>query len=117
MQLSQKKFKLPFYSGTEVQRGHFFGTCKRQKIEEHVVTALDVRNDNSRPSSTSCAAAEERQKVSFKNTIDELSDAFAVGKDVGLWCSGNRATTRKSTKSKGTASTGKSRRTRQKYLT
>jgi len=55
-----------------------------QKIEEHVVRNLDVRNDDNVPSSTS-GAAEERQEVSSKNTIDELFDAFTGGKDIGLW--------------------------------
>jgi len=58
-----------------------------QKIEEHVVTDLDLRNDDSRPSLTSDAAAEERQEVSSKNTIEELSDAITGGKDIGLWLS------------------------------
>jgi len=44
-----------------------------QKIEEHVVTDLDLRNEENRPVLTSGAAAEERQEVSPKNTIDELS--------------------------------------------
>jgi len=42
-----------------------------QKIEEHVVTDLDLRNDENRPSLTSGAVAEERQEVSSKSTIDE----------------------------------------------
>ena len=61
--------------------------ARGQKIEEHVVTDLNVRNDENRPSLTSSAAAEDRQEVSLKNTIDELSDAFTGGKDVGLWSS------------------------------
>jgi len=36
---------------------------------------------------TSSAAAEERQEVSSKNTIDELSEAITGGKDIGLWSS------------------------------
>jgi len=55
-----------------------------QKIEEHVVTDWDVRNDENRPSLTSGAAAGERQAVSSKNTTDELSDAITGGKDIGL---------------------------------
>ena len=55
-----------------------------QKIEEHVVTDVDVRADENRPSLTSGAVAEERQEVSSKNTIDELADAITGGKDVGL---------------------------------
>ena len=42
-----------------------------QKIEEHAVTDLDLRNDETRRSLTS-SAAEERQDVSSKNTIDEM---------------------------------------------
>ena len=57
-----------------------------QKIEEQVVTDLDVRNDDNRPSLTS-VAAEERHEVSSTNTIDELSDATTGGKDIGLWIS------------------------------
>jgi len=34
-----------------------------QKIEEHVVTDLDLRKVENRPSSTSSALAEERQDV------------------------------------------------------
>jgi len=52
---------------------------REQKSEEHVVTDLDGRNDENRPSLTSGAAA-ERQEVSSKNTIDELSDAITGGK-------------------------------------
>jgi len=58
-----------------------------QKIEKHVVTDLDLRNDDNGHSLTNGAAAEDRQEVSLKNTIDELSDAFTGGKDVGLWSS------------------------------
>jgi len=39
-----------------------------QKIEEHVVTDVDLRYDDNRPSLTSSAAAEECQDVSSKNT-------------------------------------------------
>jgi len=34
-----------------------------QKIEEHLVTDLDLRNDENRPSLTSGTVAEERQNV------------------------------------------------------
>jgi len=38
LQLSRETFKLLFYSGSEVQRRHFCGTCKRTEyIEEHDV--------------------------------------------------------------------------------
>jgi len=47
-----------------------------QKIEEHIVTDLDVHNNN-----------EERQDVSSINTIDELSDVVTGGNDIGLWSS------------------------------
>jgi len=57
-----------------------------QKIEEHVVTDLYIRNDENRPSSTSGAAA-ERQDVSPKSTIDELAGAITGGKDINLWSS------------------------------
>jgi len=60
---------------------------RRQKIEEHVVADLDVRNDDNRPSFTSDAAAEERQEVVSKNTTGELSDTITGGKDIGLWSS------------------------------
>jgi len=60
--------------------------ARGQKIEEHVVTDLYVRNDENRPSLTSSAAA-ERQEVSPKSTIDELADAITGGKDISLWSS------------------------------
>jgi len=56
-----------------------------QKIE--VGTDLDLRNDDNRPSLTNSAAAEERQEVSSKNTMDELSEAITGDKDTGLWSS------------------------------
>jgi len=56
-------------------------------FEEHVVTDLDLRNDDNRPSLTSGAAAEERQEVSSKNTIDEMADAITGCTDIGLWSS------------------------------
>jgi len=58
----------------------------RQKTEEHVVTDLDLRNDENRPSlTTNAVVAEERQDVSSKNTIDEMADAITGGNDIGLW--------------------------------
>jgi len=54
-----------------------------EKTEEHVVTDLDLRNDEHGPL-TSNAAAEERQEVSSKNTIDEMADAITVGNYIGL---------------------------------
>jgi len=62
-------------------------TERGQKIEEHVVTDLDVWYDDNRPSLISGSSAEERQGVSSKNTIDELSDAITGGKDICLWSS------------------------------
>jgi len=50
-----------------------------QKIEEHVVTDLDLRNDENRPSSTSSAIGEERQDVSLKNSLDEMADVIIGG--------------------------------------
>ena len=69
------------------QRRHFCGTCTRteHKIEQHVVTDLGLRDDENRPSLTSSAVAEERQDVSSKNTIDEVTDAITGGNDIGLW--------------------------------
>jgi len=55
-----------------------------QKIEEHVVTDLDLRSDENRPNFTSGAVTEERQEVSSKNTIDELADAITGCKYIGL---------------------------------
>jgi len=49
------------------------------------VTDLDLRNVETSPSLTSSAAAEERQDVSSKNTIDEMADAITGGNDIGLW--------------------------------
>jgi len=62
---------------TELVRG--------QKIEKHVVTVLDLRNDENRSSLTSGAVAEERQEVSSKRTIDKMVDAITGGNDIGLW--------------------------------
>jgi len=56
-----------------------------QKIEEHVVTDLDLRNDENTPIVTSRAVAEECQDVSSKNTIDEMADVITGGNDIGLW--------------------------------
>jgi len=48
------------------------------------VTDLDLRNVETSSSLTS-SAAEERQDVSSKNTIDEMADAITGGNDIGLW--------------------------------
>jgi len=45
------------------------------------VTNLDLSNDENRPRLTSSAAAEGRQDVSSKNTIDEMADAITGGND------------------------------------
>ena len=85
LQPSQETFKWLFYSGSEVQRRHFAEPVGRQKIEEHVVTDSDLRNDESRSSLTSSAVTEERQDVSSKNTIDEMTDAIIVGNTIDFW--------------------------------
>ena len=59
--------------------------ARRQKVEVHVVTILDLRIDENRPSLTSGAVAEERQDVLSKNTIDEMADAITRGNDIRLW--------------------------------
>jgi len=68
-----------FCSGSEVQR--------RQPKESRrtCCDGLDLCKDENRPSSTSSAAAEERQDVWSKNTIDEMADAITGGNDIGLW--------------------------------
>jgi len=50
-----------------------------QKIEEPVVTDLDLRNDENRSRLTSSAVAEECQEVSSKSTIDEMADGITGG--------------------------------------
>jgi len=88
LQQSQETFEWLFYTGSEDQRRDISAEPERgQKIEEHVVTDLDVCNDENRRSLTSGAAAEERQEVSPKNTIDRLADAITGGKGIGLWSS------------------------------
>jgi len=74
-------------SATVKSSGDISEPVRGQKIEERVVTDLAVCNDDNRPSLTSSAAAEERQEVSSKNTIDELSEAITGCKDIGLWSS------------------------------
>jgi len=58
---------------------------REQKIEEHAVTDLELRNEENRPSLTSSAVVEERQDVSAKNTIYEMADAITGGNAIGLW--------------------------------
>ena len=55
-----------------------------QKIEEHVVTELDLCNDENRPSLTSGALAEERQDVSSKGTVDKMADVITGSNQIGL---------------------------------
>jgi len=50
-----------------------------QKIEEPVVTDLDLRNDENISLLTSSPVAEERQEVSSKSTIDETADGIIGG--------------------------------------
>ena len=75
---------------TDTSRDYFAVAMKssgdsRQKIEEHVVTDLDLCKNEKRPSSTSSTVAEERQDASSKNTIDEMADGITWGNDIGLW--------------------------------
>jgi len=56
-----------------------------QKVDEHVVTDLDLPTDENRPILTNSSVAEERQQVSSKNAIDEMADANTGGSDIGLW--------------------------------
>ena len=81
-----KKHSSGYYTVAVKSSGDISAELVRgQKIEKHVVTALDLRNDENRPSSTSSAVAEERQDVSSKNTIDRMADAITGGNDIGLW--------------------------------
>ena len=57
---------------------------KGQKIEEHVVTDLDLCSHENAPSLTSTAVAEERQDVSSKNTMGDMADAINGGTGIGL---------------------------------
>jgi len=50
LQLSQETSKLLFYNGSDVQRRHT-EPVSGQKIEKHVVTDVDLHNDDNRPSS------------------------------------------------------------------
>jgi len=69
LQPSQETFKLLFTVTVKSSGDISAESVRGQKIEEHVFTDLDLRNDENRPL-TSSAAAEERQEVSSKNTID-----------------------------------------------
>jgi len=83
LQLSQETFKLLFYSGSESSGDISAELVRGQNIED-VVTDLDLRNDENRPSLTSGVVAEERQEVSSKSTIGEMTDAITGGNDIGL---------------------------------
>jgi len=70
LQLSQETFNLLFYSGSEVKRRHFCGTCKRSENRRtRDRLTVDLRNDENRPSLITGEGAEERQEVSLKSTI------------------------------------------------
>jgi len=79
LQLSQERSKLLFCSDNEAQWRYFAEPVRKQKIEKHAVTDLDLRNDENRPSlSTGGAPVAERQEVSSKNTIDKMADATTI---------------------------------------
>jgi len=81
-----KKLSSYYFTAAVKSRGDISAEpVNGQNIEEHIVTDLDLRNDENRPSLTSSAVAEERPDVSSKNTIDEMGDAITGGNDVGLW--------------------------------
>ena len=65
----------------------FLRNLKRTENRRTCCYRFRWRIDENRPSLTSGTVAEERQDVSSKNTIDELSDAITGGKDIGLWLS------------------------------
>ena len=60
------------------------GPARGQKVEEDVVTDLDLRSDKTRPSLTRSAIVEIYQDTSSKYTIDEMAEAITGGKDIGL---------------------------------
>jgi len=66
-----KKHSKDYFTVTVKSRGDISAEPVRgQKIEEHVVTDLDLRHDENSVRSTSSTVAEERQDVSSKNTMD-----------------------------------------------
>jgi len=85
LQLSHQTFKLVFTVPVKFSGDISAESVRGKKVEERVVTDLDLHNDDNRRSLTSCAVAEERQEISSKNTIDEMADAITVGNDIGLW--------------------------------
>ena len=81
-----KKLSSYYFAAAVKTRGDISAEPVRgQKIEEQVVTGLDLRSDENRPSLTSSAVAEERPKLSSKNTIDEMADAITGDNYIGLW--------------------------------
>jgi len=42
LQLSQETLKLLFYSGSEVQRRHFSGTCKRTEYQKSMLLQTEM---------------------------------------------------------------------------
>jgi len=60
LQLNQETFKLLFAVAVKSSGDISAKPVRGQKIEAHVVTDLDLRNDENRPSLTSSAVAEER---------------------------------------------------------
>jgi len=81
---------LDYYSAVTMKfSGHSSAdpVVRRQKIEEHFVTHLVLRNNENRPSLTSGAApvAEELHEASSNNTIEEMTAAITGCKDIGLW--------------------------------
>jgi len=84
LQLSHQTFKLVFIVPVKFSGDISAEPVRGKKVEERVVTDLDLHNDDDRRSLTSGAVAEERQEIS-KNSIDEMADAITVGNDIGLW--------------------------------
>jgi len=84
-----KKHSSDYFTVAVKSNGDIFEEPVRgQKIEKHVITEFDLRNDENRPSLTSSAVAEDRQDVSSKNTIDKIADPTTEGNDIGLRASG-----------------------------
>jgi len=74
LQLGQETFNLVFTMPVKSSRDISGEPVRAKKVEEQVITDLDLHNNGNRPSLTSDAVAEERQGVSSKNTIDEMAD-------------------------------------------
>jgi len=82
---NQETFKLLFTVAVKSSGDISAEPVRGQKSKEHVVTDLNLRNDDNRPSLTSNVAAEERQRESLKNTIDEMADTITASSDISLW--------------------------------